>query len=171
MRLLPTPVLSFTDIHIGDAEQPDVEMERFRAEVELAPLLKGEVRIIQMAVERPRVHVEISGLAEDLATLIKGGVELDRALLILSEAGVRPAVAGLLHDLHREISAGHSLAEAISNHPKLFPKTFVKMVEVAEIAGCGDQPLGGKFAHSSENKAWPVITCTPPSSGRMAPVT
>jgi general secretion pathway protein F len=46
-----------------------------------------------------------------------------------------------MHDLHREISSGHSLAEAISNHPKLFPKTFVKMVEVAEVAGTLDETL------------------------------
>lgn len=65
VRLLPTPVLSFTDIHVGDGERPDVEMERFRAEVELAPLLKGEVRVIQMAVERPRFHIDIGGLADN----------------------------------------------------------------------------------------------------------
>ncbi|MGH6926552.1 MAG: AsmA family protein [Propylenella sp.] len=65
VRLLPTPVLSFTDIHVGDPARPDVEMERFRAEVELAPLLKGEVRIIQMAVERPRFRIDIGGLAEN----------------------------------------------------------------------------------------------------------
>ena len=39
---------------------PDVEMEQFRAEVELAPLLKGEVRIIQMTVERPHFHIDIA---------------------------------------------------------------------------------------------------------------
>ncbi len=92
-------------------------------------------------LKRNPTHEEISGLAEDLATLIKGGVELDRALLILSEAGVRPPVARLLLDLHREIASGHSLAEAIANHPKLFPKTFVKMVEVAEVAGTLDETL------------------------------
>jgi general secretion pathway protein F len=84
---------------------------------------------------------EISGISEDLATLIKGGVTLDRALLILSETGVRPAVALLMHDLHREISAGHSLAEAVSTHPELFPKTYAKMVEVAEVAGTLDETL------------------------------
>lgn len=84
---------------------------------------------------------EISGFSEDLATLIAGGVPLDRALLILAETGVRPPVARLMHDLHREISAGHSLAEAVSNHPKLFPKTYVKMVEVAEVAGTLDDTL------------------------------
>lgn len=84
---------------------------------------------------------EISGFSEDLATLIHGGVALDRALIILSEAGARPALARLMHDLHREISAGHSLAEAVSNHPALFPKTYVKMVEVAELAGTLDETL------------------------------
>jgi len=84
---------------------------------------------------------EISGVSEDLATLIKGGVTLDRALLILSETGVRPAVAALMRDLHREISAGHSLAEAVSTHPELFPKTYAKMVEVAEVAGTLDETL------------------------------
>ena len=63
VRLLPTPVLSFTDIRIGDREAPELQMERFRAEVELAPLLKGEVRIIHMALERPRFRVDIAGLA------------------------------------------------------------------------------------------------------------
>ena len=62
VRLLPTPVISFTDIRVGDGDVPDVEMETFRAEVELAPLLKGEVRIIQMAVERPRFNIDIAGL-------------------------------------------------------------------------------------------------------------
>lgn len=63
VRLLPTPVISFTDIRVGDAAAPDVEMERFRAEVELAPLLSGRVRIIQMSVERPRVNFDLARLA------------------------------------------------------------------------------------------------------------
>jgi general secretion pathway protein F len=90
---------------------------------------------------RAPTREEISGISEDLATLVKGGVTLDRALLILSETGVRPAVGNLMRDLHREISAGHSLAEAVSTHPELFPKTYAKMVEVAEVAGTLDETL------------------------------
>ena len=84
---------------------------------------------------------EISAISEDLATLIKGGVTLDRALLIMSETGVRPSVGSLMHDLHREIAGGHSLAEAVSTRPDLFPKTYAKMVEVAEVAGTLDETL------------------------------
>jgi general secretion pathway protein F len=84
---------------------------------------------------------EISAISEDLATLIKGGVTLDRALLIMSETGVRPPIGLLMHDLHREIAGGHSLAEAVSTRPDLFPKTYAKMVEVAEVAGTLDDTL------------------------------
>ena len=84
---------------------------------------------------------EVTGITEDLATLIGGGVTLDRALLILSEVGARPVVSELMLDLHREISAGHSLAEAVSRHPAIFQRTYVKMVEVAEVAGTLDDTL------------------------------
>ena len=101
---------------------------------------------------RKPTREEISGISEDLATLVKGGVTLDRALLILSETGVRPAVGNLMRDLHREISAGHSLAEAVSQHPDLFPKTFAKMVEVAEVAGTLDETLQGDRARTAERR-------------------
>ncbi len=64
VRLLPTPVLSFTDVNVGDPAAPDVKMERFRAEVELAPLLRGEVRVIHMTLERPVFHFDVASLAE-----------------------------------------------------------------------------------------------------------
>ncbi len=64
VRLLPTPVLSFTDVNVGDPAAPDVKMERFRAEVELAPLLRGEIRVIHMTMERPVFHFDIARLAE-----------------------------------------------------------------------------------------------------------
>jgi general secretion pathway protein F len=84
---------------------------------------------------------EITGITEDLSSLIKGGVTLDRALLILSETGARPTISRLMLDLHRSISGGHSLAEAVSEHPKYFPRTYTKMVEVAEVAGTLDETL------------------------------
>ena len=63
VRLLPTPVVSFTDIVVGDPKKPDVRMERFRAEIELTPLLSGQVRVVQMTMERPVFHVDIGDLA------------------------------------------------------------------------------------------------------------
>ena len=67
LRLLPTPVLSFTDVRLGDPEEPYVVVERFRAEVELAPLLKGEINVLDMTIERPNLQIDLAGL-DQLAT-------------------------------------------------------------------------------------------------------
>ena len=80
--------MSFTDIRVGDADAPDVEMERFRAEVELAPLLKGEVRIIQMAVERPRFHFDSPSLMANAGNAVR------HALAARSGADLAGAAAG-----------------------------------------------------------------------------
>jgi hypothetical protein len=81
MRLLPTPVLSFTNVRIGDPDNPDIVMERFRAEVELAPLLKGEVRIIQMAMERPHVRIDLAALGGAEAAENRWRVDPERVSL------------------------------------------------------------------------------------------
>jgi hypothetical protein len=62
LRLLPTPVVTFTDISIGEGAAPDVHMERFRAEVELTPLLSGDVRVVSMIVERPRFTIVLAAV-------------------------------------------------------------------------------------------------------------
>ena len=97
VRILPTPVLSFTDIRVGDSESPDAEIERFRAEVELAPLLKGEVRVIQTTIARPVFRI-------DLATLGQGGhsawrldpqrISLERAQIIGGSAIISDSAKG-----------------------------------------------------------------------------
>jgi general secretion pathway protein F len=94
----------------------------------------------QMFAREP-TREEITTLTEDLSTLVGGGVTLDRALLILSETGARAPIGALMLELHRKIAAGQSMAEAVSAYPAIFPKTYVKMVEVAEVAGTLDETL------------------------------
>lgn len=103
-------------------------------------------RSIRHLFSRAPMREEITGITEDLATLIRAGVTVDRALLILAETSARPAISALMLELHRGISRGSSLAEAISAHPAVFPRTYVKMVEVAEVAGTLDETLGA-IAH------------------------
>jgi hypothetical protein len=64
LRLLPTPVLSFTDVRIGDPETPGLVVERFRAQVELTPLLRGEINVLEMVVERPSFSFDLAGLQQ-----------------------------------------------------------------------------------------------------------
>ena len=93
MRLLPTPILSFTDIRIGDAEEPDIEMERFRAEVELAPLLKGEIKVIQMTVERPHFRFDLARLSEAEANGPGSGWRIDPQRISLARLEILDGAA------------------------------------------------------------------------------
>ena len=83
---------------------------------------------------RKPTREEISGISEDLATLIKGGVTLDRACSILSETVVRRRSAtscATCTARYRSVQPGGG---GVRSTPDLFPKTFAKMVEVA--GGC-----------------------------------
>ena len=57
--LLPTPSVTFTDMRVGDADNPLMIVSRFSARIELAPLLKGEIRVIDMTFERPDLRLVV----------------------------------------------------------------------------------------------------------------
>ncbi|HMB48083.1 MAG TPA: AsmA family protein, partial [Afifellaceae bacterium] len=64
VRLLPTPTLNFTDVRVGDADRPDLTIENIKAELELPALLKGDLRVIQMRVDRPTLRLDLAILAQ-----------------------------------------------------------------------------------------------------------
>lgn len=60
MRLIPIPTLDFTDVEIGpDPKRPMMKVARFELEVELFPLLSGEVDVTSMRLQRPEVTVAL----------------------------------------------------------------------------------------------------------------
>ena len=61
---------------------------------------------LRQRLARGPTREEVTGITEDLAALIRGGLTLDRALLVLSETAGRPALAEVMLDLHRAVSAG-----------------------------------------------------------------
>ncbi|MFD0917620.1 AsmA family protein [Pseudahrensia aquimaris] len=58
-RLLPLPSVTFEKIRVGDAEKPILAAEFFHINMELAPLLKGDVVIVDMALAAPRLDLRI----------------------------------------------------------------------------------------------------------------
>ena len=63
LRILPTPTISFTDVRVGDGPEPALAVERFRVQVELTPLLTGEINVIEMTIERPVLRIDLAELA------------------------------------------------------------------------------------------------------------
>lgn len=78
---------------------------------------------------------DITGFTIDLAMLLKGGVTLNEALVILTQMETRRWLVKLIRQLHTGLAGGKSLSKTLLQHPRLFPPIYVKMVEVAEVSG------------------------------------
>jgi general secretion pathway protein F len=96
----------------------------------------------ELLTPEPRSE-DITQFTLDLAMLLKGGVTLDEALLILAQMESRRWLARLIRTLHVELSGGKSFSQVLAMHPKLFPPIYVKMIEVAETAGRLEEALTG----------------------------
>jgi general secretion pathway protein F len=96
---------------------------------------------------------EITTFTRDLALLLKAGARLDDALeLLASDADVgrlRPVVG----KLRAALLSGESLADAVAEHPALFPPMYGALVRVGEVSGTLDQVLdmlGAERARSEQ---------------------
>ncbi len=59
LRLLPAPSISFSDVRVGEAEDPLLVVSQFNMRIELPPLLKGEIRVIDMELDRPHLALSL----------------------------------------------------------------------------------------------------------------
>jgi len=70
-----------------------------------------------------------------LASLLKAGLMLDRALSISSATSDRPAVKRLCEDLERRVRSGASFASALEQHRRMFPNYYITMIRAGEVGG------------------------------------
>lgn len=73
--------------------------------------------------------------AEEMASLLKSGLNLEAALEIQADVAGRSPIKNVIHSLINDIRAGSSFAEALRHHPKVFPKLFISMVRAGEESG------------------------------------
>jgi uncharacterized protein involved in outer membrane biogenesis len=59
LRLLPAPSISFSDVRVGEAEDPLLVVSKFDMRIELPPLLKGEIRVLEMELDRPHLSLAL----------------------------------------------------------------------------------------------------------------
>jgi len=72
---------------------------------------------------------------QELSTLISAGLPLDRSLGILGTLTENERLSEAVKDVLKRIEGGNSLAEALGNHPRIFPKLYVNMVKAGESGG------------------------------------
>ena len=78
---------------------------------------------------------DILFFTEELSTLVRAGLPLDRSLKITAELAPKPALRKILEDVLTDIKSGKSLADALAAHPKQFTKLYVNMIRAGEAGG------------------------------------
>ncbi|WP_428071979.1 type II secretion system F family protein [Candidatus Avelusimicrobium alvi] len=73
--------------------------------------------------------------AEQLSTLIAGGVPLVRAVSLLGEYASNPTLGYVLTQVAKDIAGGQSLHTALSHHPKTFSHIWLSLVQAGEVGG------------------------------------
>lgn len=89
LRLLPTPKIILDDVRLGPEGEPVATAARVYAEIELAPLLRGEVNVTALEIGAPVLRLTLDadgrigdlGVTADPATLNPSDVSLDRVTI------------------------------------------------------------------------------------------
>ena len=85
-------------------------------------------------------------LTRELATLLRAGLPLDRALEILINLADAPPVARLLQTVRDSVRGGKSLSQALDMHREVFSRFYVNIVRAGEAGGA----LGAVLTRLSE---------------------
>ena len=98
-------------------------------------------------------HV-LAFFAEQLSTLIAGGVPLVRAVSLLSEYASNPKLGVVLNQVAKDISAGNSFHSALARHPKTFDNIWLSLVQAGEVGGNLADTLGqiSQYIKTQEGK-------------------
>ncbi|MFA6554395.1 MAG: type II secretion system F family protein [Candidatus Paceibacterota bacterium] len=79
--------------------------------------------------------IEKINFARNLGAMLEAGLALSRALAVLEKQTRNASLKKVVADLVKNIDQGITFADALSKHPKVFPKIFVAMVHAGEQSG------------------------------------
>ncbi|NOJ80358.1 type II secretion system inner membrane protein GspF [Myxococcus xanthus] len=102
---------------------------------------------------RGRVNTDdVAIFTRQLSTLLGAGVTLVESLSALVDQVEKERFKRALSDIKQRVNEGSSLAEAMGQHPKIFPSIYVNMVRAGEASGALDAVLT-RLADFTENQA------------------
>jgi len=98
--------------------------------------------------------------AEQLSTLLNGGVPLVRALSLLGENSSSKPLQYALAQVTKDVSSGTALYRALERHPKAFDTLWVSLVQAGEMGGQLPKVLKqiGAYIHSQAEIQGKIIS-------------
>jgi type IV pilus assembly protein PilC len=101
-----------------------------KKEIKLPSFMAGRVKAKQLMI-----------VTRQLATLIDAGLPLLRGLQVIQRQERNPKLKSTIGELAESIQSGSTLAEAMSQHPRIFNRLYVNMVKAGEVGGVLDVVL------------------------------
>jgi general secretion pathway protein F len=140
------------EVQEGDMEAADVQavIERLQSSGHI-PIRAEEVRAGKAAGGRFRLpelrrrgvsQRQVGIFTQELATLLRAGLPLDRALEILLDLAEDEQMAGMIARMQEAVRGGKSLSEALEAQQRVFSRFYVNMVRAGEAGGALDVVLG-----------------------------
>lgn len=137
----------------GRIEAPDESAVATRLrQLNLVPTAIEEVqssglqREITFGKKKKAGDKDVAIAIRQLATMVRAGLALPRALQVLVSQAENPALEEVLRDLATEVEGGSSLAAAMDEHAKLFPPITRSLVAAGEVGGFLDRALASAAA-------------------------
>ncbi len=105
--------------------------------------IKEKGKGLDMEIKIPGMGDKVKGkdvvvFTRQFATMIDSGLPLVQALQVLGSGHESKAFRKVLMGIKETVESGHTLADAMSNYPKVFDDLFVNMVKAGENGGILD---------------------------------
>src|SRR5579862_3453786 len=110
-------------------------------EQQLLPVTVAEVAQKEARAQRSfsllrRVSAgDLALFTRQLATLARAGLPLEEALLAVSQQTEKPRVQSIILGVRAKVMEGHTLADGLSEFPRIFPEIYRATVAAGEQAG------------------------------------
>jgi general secretion pathway protein F len=84
---------------------------------------------------------DLSLFTRQLATLVRAGLPLEESLLAVSQQTERPRVQSIILGVRAKVMEGHTLADGLTEFPRVFPEIYRATISAGEQAGHLDHVL------------------------------
>ncbi len=101
---------------------------------------RGLARSINLKISLPTPFSGVSAkdlmsFTQELSTLIKAGLPLDRGLSIIIEITDNEPLKVIIQELLKDVRGGKSFSDALTKHPRVFNRLYVNMIKAGEAGG------------------------------------
>ena len=134
------------------------QVRQLLREKQLLPVTVTEVAEKESAEQKKSFSVarrvsaaDLALFTRQLATLVRAGLPLEESLLAVSQQTEKPRVQGIIIGVRSRVMEGHTLADGLSEFPRVFPEIYRATVSAGEQSGHLDAILE-RLADYTENR-------------------